>query len=1240
MKQRTFGLGLTAAAAVTCLPTAAWAQACVDGGRGTFLNANGDAITIDGGQVSIAGATLFVDFFATPSSSNDWNDVDNDGFSGFDPFTFPFVDQLGTTYVQGDPLNTWWALQYRSVGSVRGFNEFVESQTCNTIPIDVPSEKGVFNGVEYAVTGVITFSGVPDNTSGTPLTPCAINASFLDVPSSWAVQVPGAPNWNRTPTAPGYGLSPIPSSTGALSELETLGRTCGTCSVSGDPCTADRYCPAGETCVTGGPEVLLNSNTGSPDANTLFDYVGAWVPVALIANRGTGIENIKFSEAQYLFVTGRMPNGENLQGATRDVGSGTRNAAMNSLGIDTSWGRGDNVGNRVDTSAQTNLGPNTQPDNCGGSSIMENSVEQRRLAIGYTGLAGGSRAAQDAQSGRYELLNTCKDVPATGQAACDCSVSGYVRPGVDTVLDNCDACASFQIAGSGSFVSRGNRNANRDPFDPLYELSQPIADTAVADYLNNIFDSIASFDGSTEPGECQVSRVCGAHLTTACLVDADCPDFATGETCILKPCSQDSQCPLSNTATCVGGVNDGAGCTGNPGLCTGGECRTTEFCKLKFNMPGELLATEFFLPNGLDCLHNLNEPLRYQPVAVNQSLQDFIRSNSIIAVPSYGSVNPANRVPKRNTRAGGADVYSDGSTGSYRYWNGSSFVSLGAGVNLASRNRTQGDLGGDCVRDINDAAELVKAYYAPRSWQQTAVATGNACGTNTGAQTTNNAIPEVIGDFDGDGSLTREDLRYFADGLAMVSGGAGKVLDRKQGAIAIDNAIVAQGRPYPWADTTGALLVPPAVPGTDPTFNTPHDVNDAGTPFLKTHKVYQPGDFRGDIAGANPTAGAWPMGWDGVIDDKDVDYVFDNIGDWTNLDSAALIDLSADMDGNLVIDVQDAHELVETILGTAFGDADLDGSVNCADACVVCTNCGAACSTECATLLASCPACPAADVAAPVAFPDWKDGDFTGDDIVDGQDLAFLTLCPLSAAPVGEDILNAAGATVQSVKNRFVSFRVTTPGQTAVRVTFVSLPGDFSVFNGTSLWVDLPFVASELPGKGLTDAPGAEATFMAAALRATPAYADWSSFGVVNVYDERIVPSRKLPASPVEPAVYSVQVIAQACAPGSAFFSESLSTTNARWGDVAALTSGQFRAPDGVVGVTDDVLGVLAKFGNAMGAPTKARAELVGSGPTGPVPALTGKIEISDVLAALGAFSGNSYPFAPPAGGTSVVSGN
>jgi hypothetical protein len=132
--------------------------------------------------------------------------------------------------------------------------------------------------------------------------------------------------------------------------------------------------------------------------------------MAILKNRGIGYDVLPASDLQYLFLTGRLSNGENLVGATRDSGSGTRNGTMNSLCMDPSWARGDNYGSKNGDKDKTNLGPDHRATNSGGSSIMENAVQNRRLAVGYTGLAGSKRAYADAETGYYDLLGVIFDI--------------------------------------------------------------------------------------------------------------------------------------------------------------------------------------------------------------------------------------------------------------------------------------------------------------------------------------------------------------------------------------------------------------------------------------------------------------------------------------------------------------------------------------------------------------------------------------------------------------------------------------------------------------------------------------------------------------------------------------------------------------------------------------------------------------------------------------------------------------
>jgi len=1306
--------GLCAAAISLCAAGAVSAQTCTLDGRGAFLNANGDVLTIGtcsdfgvgacagdidctdplkpfcdaglcrrlttercdvdgdcpsgdvcgGGVVSGAGATLFIDFFTFPASTNDWIDVNQDGFSGFlgSP---PFVDQLATPYQAGSDLGSHWEFQYRSVGSVRGFEEFVENQTCSTTPIDVPSERGVFNGIEYADLGAISWPGAPDNTSGTPHVPCSIQFSFLDVPGSWAVQVAGTPSWDKAPTTPGYGLNPIPTSTGQSTKLQTLTRSCGMCSGSGDPCTTDRYCPIGtctanpgilcrtdavcdaamlgDTCdggefcdLTGAGSVSLNTSTGSPDELTLFDYVAAWVPVAAIANRGTGIENIKFSEMQYLLVAGRMPNGENLVGAARDVGSGTRNAYENSFGVDTSWGNGDNVGPRINADVCSSLGlvppasvascsgqTKTQPTNCGGSGIVENATRNWRLAIGHTGLAGPSRAAVDAAGGQYEILNTCKDVPATGQTACNCSVTGYVRPGVDTVLDNCNPCNSYQVAGAGSFVTRGNRTATPHTV-------AGIENASVANYLNNIFDSIASFEGNVFEGECNTSGECSDNLTD-CQSIAEC----TAGTCsvtVATSCHGDDDCPIGET--CVGAATCDLLACDVDAECPG----VGDFCKSKLNMPGQLLATEFFLPDGLDCLHVLNEPLKYVSISTNVDLQEFARTNSVINVPPYGSVNPAGQSPRRNTVPG--NLYSDGSDDAYIQWNGASYSELPAARNLSQRNRIQGDMNEDTRRDINDAVQLVAAMYGPRAWQTTAVA--NAGGA-IGQQAADNAIPEVLGDFNGDGNLDKEDLRYFADGLALVSLCSNSDivctvnvdcpapqtctrhrvrLDRKAGAIAIDNAITGLGEDCPWAADPSINLVTPAVSpltGGEPTFAVPPPVDGMFT----TGKTYQSGDFRGDVAGTNPTAGAWPLGWDGLIDAEDIDYCARNIyneargSDWTDLDVAAYLDLSCDMDGNTTLDLDDVYELVVNVLGTEFGDLDLDGIVEPAEISAICAICQNDPANSDFTPCAH-PLCGAHSAAVTgVNCNDdnscsWDEGDINGDKYVSILDLTALGCTTGLSGPVAESGVTA--------KNRALSFvPMNSSVLTAIRVRRVS-PGTTPV----TYWVSQPVRHCENASQTVAPNPASPPnygcfasgigprTFLKSELVSAPVYLDWvlaSDGGLIDIVDSDVVPG----------GIYRIEQVEAVCADaGFSFGSPKLTVNSSRHGDIVGNCSTvPCTPPNGLVEIVD-VVSLLDKFKNLATGARKARADITPC-------ILDGTIQINDVTLALDAFGGDLF---------------
>jgi hypothetical protein len=1092
-------LGVSAASAQTV-------GDCNSNGAGSDV-VNGRTYEFLGGQVNGAGATLFVDFFTLPFLFNDAIDVDGDCIQGFnEPFIpqanlngFPkwdpdtqsliSVDNLVDTFsgTPGEVNSGWWGFTYRSVGSVNGFSELISSELCGDLNTTPPSEEGIFNLFTYfdpdAPQGSQAFPG-GINASGVPFEICEMTFAFLDVPGVWGAQALAAatPSPFNTPGAAGYGQNERVSAKGQSQKLASLLRDCDN---------------------NGSLESALNTNTSSPDENTLFDVTAAWLPVAPITNRGTGLENIKYSELQYAFLTGRLPNGLNIVASPRDAGSGTRNAFHNSIGLDASFGGGDNASAKTGDSDSDRVGRFFGKSHRGGSSRMEGTVQNSRLGLGYTGLAGSSRSARDANLGRYEVLATWKDVGVDS-----CASESYVFPTINTVLDNCDPCTGYQIAGSGSFVVRGNINVTRETgrscstsgfpclsdgdcrscsisgtpcqsaFDcPMGETCDMSGETCIADgfctggcedcsngcpgsfcsftntpcivdgdcpfnaaagetceastcgiaavdnkwerprhpqesvpfestaqFLRNLVDSC---DGFASPSEeiCAESQVCSLD-GAICVTDADCAqECSTNGVTLGTPCTTDGDC--------VGvGVNTNAVCAvlntcTVPQDCTDdADCHlANDICLSRTNSPCQALATNFFLIASQDCTHDLTNPTDYFPTpGFNQSLQDFIRSSNNLGWGAaadgsnyaFGGANDAGLVPARR-RAPNGIAFSDGQVGEsanapYVAYSGS-YSNITAGALLPASNALTGDFDFNGVRSLADADDLVSAVYGPRAFQ---------------AAVNNGSIPEVMGDFNGDGSLDKEDLRYWADGLA-ISGG---VLDRKAGAIAIDAALVAQARDLPWADTNAFLYASAANPlaGDEPVFAAPAAISG----LLATGATYENGDFRGDVAGrptlvgvcsvsgvacmtdsdcaANstgfpindercidityPQRGAEPTGWDGKVDAADIDYVCQNItGSWANIDEARSKDLSCDMDGDLDVTFADVTELVEEILETAQGDANLDGTVDAADSAIV--N---------GTIAAGSAGCNADSSCG------WADGDFTCDGVVDAADAAFLGL--------------------------------------------------------------------------------------------------------------------------------------------------------------------------------------------------------------------------------------------------------
>ncbi|QDU35141.1 hypothetical protein KS4_32210 [Poriferisphaera corsica] len=790
--------------------------------------------------INISGATLFEPFFLAPASTSDYIDADGDG-QITDFSQLQFVQLAGT-----NPASSYWAVQYRAVGSGNGLKDLVNyGQVPATAAGDGElkwPDPGLINRTKFYDGGAVG-QGNAANPGGMPYlsdpSGVYIDVAVMDVPTKWFVTQGNASQarWNAAPTTAGYGLNQTTSNaTGGGVGNQEGGQANLLKSLGG-----------------------LNTNTSAPDSNTVFDNSIAWVPIAFIANHGTGIDadfngaadgNVKKTELQHLYVTGRMKNGENLVAVSRDSGSGTRNGAMNSLGVDPSWGVGDNVGQKHADKSNDKLGDSFVSTNKNSSSRMEQTVRNHRLAVGYTGLAGSSKAARESADNQYEVLNIMNDTDGG---------TVYVRPvmtndgqgaAFNNIIWNGDANTGWQIGGAETFATIGNPYANDINASNGSESSDPaMRNVQAAAYLRNILESIKAF--SAAPGD---------------------------------------------------PANEGT--------------------------PGQFLATQYALLAAMEALPTVTDPGNFElqdPADVNTNLRNtqFLPTEETLP-GQYGDVG-FGWVSERLTGA----AYSDGvANGAHYVTNDGTAVAYNvkmvAGNAIHERNAIAGDFNNDGARTATDISAMVNAYE-------------NANDRAFLAINDSNAVLELLGDFNGDGNFDLADVHYGVDGL-FAAGRIGNKLDRKQNFIDADNAF-------------GGNLF--------------------GT-TLETSKTYVAGDSRGDVAGNAITKGAAPSGADGAIGAADIDYVFsqfvgkdeDSTGgvEWSNLDEAVMSDLSADMNGDMNINQLDVDDLVQNILGTEYGDANLDGVIDALDLNVIAVNFNG-------------------------TNIGWDKGDFNGDGLVDALDL-------------------------------------------------------------------------------------------------------------------------------------------------------------------------------------------------------------------------------------------------------------
>ncbi|MBL0869289.1 MAG: hypothetical protein IBJ18_01795 [Phycisphaerales bacterium] len=404
--------------------------------------------------------------------------------------------------------------------------------------------------------------------------------------------------------------------------------------------------------------------------------------------------------------------------------------------------------------------------------------------------------------------------------------------------------------------------------------------------------------------------------------------------------------------------------------------------------PAEYLADRFILVGGAEFIQNPTNPTQLIPnPALNQTLKNYLLTNSTLGTAAYttfGTVTLNGQTPARQV----GFVYTDGVA------NGANFIDqagnvVNYNVNLpTSRNRISGDFDGNALRNVADTREMLLAFR-----QRSGGAAWNApngTGDIAGAPGTS-AIIEILGDFNCDGNFDRHDVRYFADGLAIATAAINSNpanvgrLDRKAGFTAVDTQ---------WASITGG------------------NNNFFGT-VLATGAIYAAGDSRGDVANSTgrATPGFQPIGAEGPstgtngvpvaqrnrIDAFDIDYVYkqfktnprvtDGALNWSNESEAVGGDLSCDITSDLIIDQADVNELVQGILKTTLGDANLDGGTTCADRALI-----------------------NASIATPPAVKSWANGDLNGDGQINQADLdicnSWLRCSPADIAYDDGNVIN------------------------------------------------------------------------------------------------------------------------------------------------------------------------------------------------------------------------------------------
>ena len=838
--------------------------------------------------INISGATLLRNLFEARASTNDFIDVDADGAittgGAVDNVAFDFRDYTVpfATAPLGASSNHFWTVQYRSVGSINGILELCEWG-------------GEGYGTSFGAAGKFaTLAPVLPPPSGGQDRTLTLITSPVDRASAQG----GTDRYISSSVLQGVARQTNPGAAPVRSTTDGLYQALDTTDVSGgiqvDLAPVDvpfQWGLARGTVAQASPLASANNpgygrNTRQAVQKTGVAYPGGTAGTNnSLVDLNTSLVGVSINESR-LYQT-FIANA--VVGALTNYGTGYEQITESNLNHSALTGRLKTGENLVQVTREIGSGTRNAYNNSLGHDpsfgVGENvgndnaSASNDQLGAGYlpsnkngsgnmittvinTRLGLGYTGAEQGVTGSQTFLtNGQMEVLAVQHDAQ--GGTQFSRPNIDEVIAN-DA-NGYRIQGSAVLMTIGDpRNQAElggDPGNTNLRMRNPRA----AAYINNITRSIEAF--TALPGGGATAFTPGQFIAQN-FVLTGALDFV--QKAAITPTATDTRTWVPNTTV----------------------------------TPPVNLALRTFALGGAGTAG----------------------ANSSIGRPAYytfglNSTGKGGVVPTRAT-----GVYSDNNGGThYRAFvntnlltYGTQLANLGGGLGL--RNRIAYDFNGDGVRDINDAGQLVAAYR----WRS---------GTNPGWTPSNGIYgagsgnwfsPEMVGDGNCDGNFTIEDLRYFADGLALVGGS----LDRKAGFTALDTAF--------GGNLFGTTLVTGA---------------------------YSAGASRADIAGgAGVTRGHAPVGFDGTVNGTDIDYVFAQFkcnpgvtgdADWVKpgplaeaAEEAAFFDLSADMNGDLKVNFEDVREILVNILGTTIGDVNLDGTTCFSDVDLALANLGGGCGAN------------------------------------------------------------------------------------------------------------------------------------------------------------------------------------------------------------------------------------------------------------------------------------------------------